>query len=79
MTIEDVEKIDREFLIPKEIAPILGCSAFNINLQAKYDRENGVSSFPFPVILIGTRVRIPKRAFVEVMKHGNSNAETQKP
>lgn len=79
MSLDDLERIDREYLIPKEIAPILGCSAFNINLQAKYDRENGVSSFPFPVILIGSRVKIPRRAFVEVMKHGNQNAETQKP
>jgi hypothetical protein len=78
MSLDDLERIDREFLIPSEVAPILGCSAFNINLQAKYDREHGVSSFPFPVILIGSRVKIPRRAFVEVMKHG-TNAYTQQP
>lgn len=78
MSLDDLERVEREFLIPSEIAPILGCSAFNINLQAKYDREHGVNSFPFPVIMIGSRVKIPRRAFVEVMKHG-SNAGTAEP
>lgn len=76
MSLDDLERVEREFLIPSEIAPILGCSAFNINLQAKYDREHGVNSFPFPVILIGSRVKIPRMAFVEVMKHGSTNAST---
>lgn len=78
MTFEEIERSDREILIPKDIAPILGCSAYNINLQAREDREKGINSFPFPVIMIGSRVKIPRRAFVEVMKHG-ANAETSKP
>lgn len=70
MTLEDVERIDREYLIPKEIAPLLGCDPYYITLQAREDRKNGTSSFPFPIIMIGNRTKIPKRAFIEVMKHG---------
>ena len=78
MTLDDLEKLDREFLIPKDIAPILGVDQYNINLQVKYDKQNGINSFPFPTMLIGTRVKIPRRAFLEAMKHG-SNAGTGKP
>ncbi len=79
MTFDEIERSDKECLIPTDIAPILGCSAYHINIQARDDREKGKNSFPFPVILIGSRVKIPRRAFVEVMKHGSTNAETQKP
>lgn len=70
MTLEQIEALDREFLIPKDIAPLLGCDPYYITLQARQDRETGKSSFPFPIIMIGNRTKIPKRAFVEVMKHG---------
>ena len=73
MTIDDLEKLDREFLIPKDIAPILGVSQYSINVQVKEDKRNGINSFPFPTILIGTRVKIPRRAFIEAMKHGTKN------
>lgn len=67
MTLEDIEKLDREYLIPKDIAPILGVSQYNINVQVKEDKQNGVNSFCFPTMLIGSRVKIPKRAFLEAM------------
>lgn len=78
MTLDDLEKLDRECLIPKEIAPIIGVNPYTINLQVKQDKQRGVNSFPFPTILIGTRVKIPRRAFLEAMKHG-SNADACQP
>ncbi len=72
MTLDDLEKLDREYLIPKDIAPILGCDTYNINLQVKRDKQTGINSFPFPTMLIGTRVKIPRRAFIEAMKHGST-------
>ena len=71
MTLDDLEKLDRECLIPKEIAPIIGVNPYTINLQVKLDKQRGVNSFPFPTILIGSRVKIPRRAFLEAMKHGS--------
>lgn len=76
MTFEEIEKYDKEILLPKDIAPILGCSAYNINIQAQEDAKNGTKSFPFPVIVIKSRVKIPRRAFLEVMKYGRTNADT---
>lgn len=67
MTLEDIEKLDREYLVPADIAPILGVSQYNINVQVRHDKEHGVNCFPFPTIMIGTRVKIPKRAFLDAM------------
>lgn len=73
--LEELEKIDREFLIPKDIAPILGVNPYNINVQAKQDVKMGVNSLGFPVIVIGTRVKIPKRAFIRYIREGNVEKE----
>ena len=73
MTLDDLEKLDRECLIPKEIAPIIGVNPYTINLQVKLDKERGRNSFPFPTILLGSRVKIPRRAFIEAMKHGSND------
>lgn len=75
MTLEEIERCDKEVLVPKDIAPILGCCAYNINIQAQEDAKNGTNSFPFPVIVIRSRVKIPRRAFLEVMKHGRTDEE----
>ncbi len=33
MTIEDIAALNREYLKPKDIAPILGCSQYTINMN----------------------------------------------
>lgn len=67
MTLEEIAALDREYLKPKDVAPILGCDLYTINLQVKEDKAHGKNSFPFPTILLGTRVLIPKRAFLAAM------------
>ena len=67
MTMQEIMNLDREFLIPADIAPILGVSQYNINIQVKQDKATGKNSFCFPTILIGSRVKIPRRAFIEGM------------
>lgn len=64
MTLEDLERLPKEMLIPADIAPILGCKPYAINVATK----DGRNPFPFPVIRIGTRVRIPKRPFIKAMR-----------
>ena len=64
MTLEDIEMLDKEMLVPTDIAPILGCTPYTINVATR----NGENPFPFPVIRIGTRVRIPKMPFIKAMK-----------
>ena len=68
MTLEDIEKLDKEMLVPTDIAPILGCSPYTINVATK----DGKNPFPFPVVRMGTRVRIPKRPFIKAMR-GETN------
>lgn len=64
MTLEQLEALDKEMLVPTDIAPILGCAPYAINVATK----DGKNPFPFPIIRMGTRVRIPKRAFIKVMR-----------
>lgn len=64
MTLEDIEKLDKEMLVPTDIAPILGCCPYAINVATK----DGKNPFPFPIIRMGTRVRIPKRPFIKAMR-----------
>lgn len=68
MTLEEIKKSDKEMLIPADICDILGCDKYNINVQVKEDKQNGTNSFPFPTILLGSRVKIPRRAFIKAME-----------
>lgn len=61
MTLEEIKASDKDILIPKDIAQILNCSPYSINLQAKEDP----SKLGFPVCLTGTRVRIPRVGFIK--------------
>ena len=60
MTLDDIRSNPKEFLTPREGAPIIGCTPYTINIWAKQCPER----LGFPVNIMGTRVRIPKRAFL---------------
>ena len=64
MTLQELEQLETEVLTPKQVAPILGCQPYTINVAVK----NGKNPFPFPVIRMGTRVRIPKTPFIKAMR-----------
>lgn len=68
MTLEEIRKLDRDFLIPGDIAPILGTSGYAITTQVREDKQNGINSFAFPTILIGHRVKIPRKPFLNAME-----------
>lgn len=63
-TLEEIEAMPKEMLIPSDIAGYLGCSPYTINVYTK----NGNNPFPFPIIRLGNRVRIPKVAFIKAMR-----------
>ena len=50
----------KEMLSPADIAPVLGCNPYSINVMAKADPAR----LGFPVCVIGNRVKIPRRAFL---------------
>lgn len=68
MTFKEIEQSDKDFLIPADIAPVLGCKAFSINVQAKDD----ITKLGFPAAKIGTRVLIPRLAFIRWVRYGNA-------
>ena len=67
LTLEEIEALPKEMLIPTDIAHILGCNPYTINICAR----DGKNPFPFPIIRMGTRVRIPKKPFVKAMRGEN--------
>lgn len=68
MTIQEIEASTQEFLTPSDVAPVIGCNPYAINGQAQQD----AAKLGFPVCVLGTRVRIPRRAFVHWLNYGNA-------
>lgn len=63
MTINDIESINREFLLISEIAPVLGADPQAIRCQAQVEP----TKLGFPVVVIKSRIKIPKRPFIQFM------------
>ena len=59
-----IEALDKTMLVPKDVCKYLCCSSYTINLATK----DGKNPFPFPVIRLGTRVKIPKAPFLKAMR-----------
>ena len=64
MSLDDLKRIDREYLTPAQVAEVLGCDPQGIRVWARQRPEQ----LGFPVCIIGTRVRIPKRPFIQFME-----------
>ena len=63
MTLEELASVQGEILTCEQIADVLGSQPHTIRTQAK----NDPASLGFPVIIIGNRVKIPKRSFLAHM------------
>ena len=63
-----IEALDKEMLVPTDVCKYLGCAAYSINVATR----DGRNPFPFPIIRMGTRVRIPKKTFIMAMR-GETN------
>ena len=61
MTIQDLKNMDKEVLTPGDVAPILGCDPNLIRYQAKQD----IRQLGFPASKLGSRIKIPRRAFID--------------
>lgn len=64
MTLEDLEALDREMLTPADVAPILGYNPQTIRTAAR----EAPWQLKFPFVMIGSRMKIPKTAFVAWMR-----------
>lgn len=63
MTLQELGEIHDEVLTPEQVAPIVKLNPHSIRIAA---RENP-AGLGFPVIRAGTRVKIPRLAFLEYM------------
>lgn len=68
MTLEEIKKSEKDVLSPADICGVLGVDKYSINVAVKEDKKQGINSFPFPTILIGSRVKIPRIAFIKAME-----------
>ena len=62
--LDRIAALDKDMLVPTDICKYLGCCAYSINVATR----DGKNPFPFPVIRMGTRVRIPKMPFIKAMR-----------
>jgi hypothetical protein len=68
MTLEQMRDSRKDFLTPEDVSDVLGCMPYTINIQAKED----ATLLGFPVCVTGSRVRIPRLAFIHWMMYGYS-------
>lgn len=64
MTLDDLKTMTKEFLTPREVAQVLQCTPFNINVAVK----TNPAALGFPTIKIGNRVKVPRMAFIRFME-----------
>ena len=64
MTLAEIEALPGEVLTCQQIAGVLGANPATIHLQAT-DRPELLG---FPVIVMGSRVKVPKAAFIRFMR-----------
>lgn len=64
LTLEALEALETETLTCKQVAGFLGLDQSTLHLQA----QTRPDMLGFPVICAGTRVKIPRRAFIKFMR-----------
>ena len=68
MTLKEIEESGKEVLTCAEVAPVLKCNPDTLHMQA----IKGPKKLGFPVIVMGSRVKIPRRPFLAYMKEGQA-------
>lgn len=63
MTLDEIKSSDKHFLLASEVAEILGTNPNTVRLQAHCAPE----MLGFPVIVMGSRVKIPRIPFLNFM------------
>lgn len=66
MTLSEIKQSDKDVLIPADVAPVIGCNPHQIRVTARQRPE----LLGFPVIVVGTRVKIPRKPFIQFIEGG---------
>lgn len=64
LTLEDLERSDKNMLTADEAAAYIGCDGQSIRVQAQKDP----AMLGFPIIVIGRRIFIPRTGFVRFVR-----------
>lgn len=64
MTIDELRNCDKPYLTAMDVSDLLDAAPESIREQAHADPKG----FPFPVIVIGSRVRIPRAPFTDFIE-----------
>lgn len=64
MNLAEIKAMDRDVITPAQAAGVLGCDPHYIRVAARERPE----LLGFPVILIESRVKIPRLAFIRYME-----------
>ena len=67
MTLAEIKASKEVFLLPSQIAPILGCDP-NFIRRAAHDRPELLG---FPVCVMGNRTKIPRKPFLAFIGEGD--------
>ena len=67
LTLDDLRAMTREAITPALAAQVLQCDPQWIRVAARQDK----SLLGFPVVLLGSRVKIPRLAFIRFMEGEN--------
>ena len=70
-TLEEIKASDAVFLKPADIAPVLQCNP-NYIRQMAHERPELLG---FPVIVMGSRTRIPRKPFLTYIGEADDNPE----
>lgn len=65
LTLSAIAEMENVFLIPAQVAQVLGCSQYYINVASQ--TPDGRAYLGFPVTRIGNRVKIPRIPFLRYM------------
>lgn len=71
-TLEDIEAYPKPFLTADQVAQFLECNPQNIRSQAQAD----ATLLGFPVIVMGSSVRIPRLGFCSYIRYGRPVVQT---
>lgn len=64
---DEIRAGDRMLLRPQDVAEVLGCHRYVVNIMAKNE------TLPFPYFMSGNRVKIPRDGFVAWMEGRDAN------
>lgn len=72
MGLEDLKAITAEYITPAVVAKVLRCNPQLIRVQAQTAPEK----LGFPVCQVGSRIKIPRRAFIHFLEGDPAENQT---